>query len=648
MEETAHPLVESLKDYLRDKRMLLLLDNFEQVITAASLVADLQANCPELKILVTSRAPLRIRGEYEFFVPPLAAPNPNKMPILEKLLDYDAVALFVQRAQSIRTDFAVTNENARAVAEICHRLDGLPLALELAAARVRILSPETMLKRLESRLGLLTNGPRDLPARQRTLRDTIAWSYDLLDPDDRKLFTRLSVFVGGFSYEAAETICNAPRDIAPAILEGLSRLVERSLLRREDISDELRFRTLETIREFAFESLVASGESKVIKENHADFFLSFAEKAELELKGPEQAAWLIRLDSDHENLRAALRWSIENEPELSLRFGGALWWYWFFRGHLTEGRIWLTTILAHARSAPYKLRAKALSGAGVLAVAQDDFPAAQSSLNESLALYRELGDKEGTAFVLNYLGRIARDEGDFEEGYRLHEESLALYQELGNKPGIAMVLNNLGVAARNQGDYDKASTLHTQSLQLFRDLGDKRAIARSLINLGIIFERKGDYNAACKLLNESLSLSQELGEKVGISESQCLLGTVARKQGNHDSAGKLLGNSLALSLELGYKDVIAKCLEEFAGCACSQGQAERAARLFGTAEALREAARLPIPPAYRTDTQGDLATARHLLGEQRFIAEWSQGRAMTLENAITYALGAPENHRKSA
>lgn len=638
MEKGGQSIENTLKEFLGDKRILLLLDNFEQVIAAAPLAAELLRDCPLLKILVTSRAPLRIGGEHEFPVPPLTLPNPEQLPSMDMLLSYPAVTLFVQRAQAVRPDFVVDQENARAVAEICMRADGLPLALELAAVWIRIMTPQLMLKRMEKRLGLLTGGARDLPARQRTLRNTIAWSYDLLDPIAKKIFRRTSIFNGGFSLNAAEAVCISSPEVGVDILDILTKLTEASLLRCIGVEDETRFEMLETIREFAFESLGPSDEMKSLKERFVDFYLMFAERSERELRGPEQAAWLTRLELEHENLQTAVRWSLEDhEIDRSLRFCSAMWRSWSIRGHLTEGRMLLTKALGNPSSANHPLRAKVLLGAGALAAMQDD-PMADPLLHESLLLSRKLADEETTAFAMNSLGNVARDQGDFDEAKRLHTESLGIFQKLQDKWGIALVLNNLGVSARNQGDFQEAVKLHEQSLQLFRELGDKRYVARSLINLGIIFERKGDYDAARGLLNESLALSRELGEKTGITESLLFLGSVTRRLNDYEASHKLFAESLALSLDIGNREGIISCLEEFAGSACMKSEARRAAKLWGAAEALREATRIPIPPVYRAEREHDVSLARSTLGEQAFTDEWAQGRALTLAQAITFAL----------
>jgi predicted ATPase len=638
MEKAGEPIEYTLKQFLRDKQTLLLLDNFEHVILAASFAAELLHRCPRLKIIVTSREPLRVQGEYEFPVLPLAVPDLSQTSAAGEIMLYAAVALFVQRAQAIKADFCVTGQNARTVAEICSRVDGLPLALELAAARTRVLSLEGLLQRLQKRLEILTAGPRDLPGRQHTLRNTIAWSYDLLDEQNKILFRRLSVFAADFSFEAAEEICSNREDSAETMLDQLSRLVEKSLLLTEQTDNEIRFRMLETIREFAHEVLATSGESSHIQERFASYFLSLAQEAGSELMGPEQATMLIRLDREHDNLRAALRWSIENgDVERSLGLGSALWNFWHIRGHLSEGRMWLTKIIEKAGSTRTVTRARALMGAGALAKWQNDFPSASSLLKESLALSRELGDLEGTAFALNYMANVADDLGYFTEGRRLYEESLGIFRQLGHKWGEALVLNNLGVGARNQGDYDAATKLHKRSLELFTELHDKRRIAHSLINLGFVLERRREYDAASKTLSQSLSLFRELGGRVGIAECCFLSGSVARRKGDFETSRKLLAESLVTAHEIGYQEVIAGCFEESAASDRIEGNVKRAARLLAAAENIRKVNRIPIPPAYQTDYHRDLAFLKSTLGKE-FQTEWAKGRAMTLEQVVADVL----------
>ena len=639
IENPGKPIEQTLYDFLRTKRMLLLLDNFEQVIAAAPVVASLLSECPRLKILVTSREPLRVRGEHELALPPLAVPNLAHMPKFEELLLCAAVVLFAQRAQAVRPDFSVTAENAMIVAEICSRLDGLPLALELAAARARVLSPRAILLRLQNRLELLHAGARDLPTRQQTLRNTIAWSYDLLDDQDKRFFACLSVFSGSFSLKAAEEICGKSGHAPEDFLDQLTRLVEKSLLLSGQVEGETRFTMLATLREFAHESLVSSGASISMEERFADFYLALAEEAEHKLKGREQGDWLARLEHEHDNLRAALQWTIEHkELHLSLRFASSLWYFWYIRGYWTEGRLWLTRVLSLPGVDMDPLRAKALRAAGVLASAQDDFSAAQGYLNESLTSFREEGNHEEEALALNSLGLTMIEHGELLSGEEHLDQSLALMKHSRNKWGTALVLNNLGVCARAKGENDKAIEFHKQSLQLFRELEDKRHTARMLINLGINSSDKAMYDEAHRLLNESLSISRELGEKVGIAESLFCLGRVARSVQDYNTAQLNLSESLALSAELGYKEVIAQCLDELAGCALSRGNGECATRLFAASENIIQATKLQITPTHRASRENDIVATRTLLGTERFAVEWDKGRTMGDEEAVRYAL----------
>ena len=439
-------LVESLQSALRNKSLLLLLDNFEQVLPAAPLVADLLAAAPGIKILVTSRASLGLYGEHDLHVPPLQLPDPKHLPSLDRLSQYEAVRLFIERAQAAKEDFAVTNENAPAVAEICVRLDGLPLAIELAAARVRLLPPRALLQRLSSRLKLLTGGGRNLPARQQTLRGAIDWSYSLLNPAEQTLFARLAVFVGGRTVDAVEAICNAAGDLPIDPLDGVGSLLDKSLLRQEEGPDgEARLVMLETIHEYARERLDVSGEGAALRRQHLAYFLALAEQAEPELRGAAQVAWLHRLETEHENLRAALQWALgTGEAELAVRLASALAWFWEQRSYLSEGRQWLATALALPHAVAPAVRAKALVGAGLLAFRQGDYAHATSLSEASLARYRELGDQQGMAGALANLGTVATEHRDYARARALLEESLELSRTLEDDEGIARALNHLG------------------------------------------------------------------------------------------------------------------------------------------------------------------------------------------------------------
>ncbi len=514
-------LWDTVASYLKEKRLLLILDNFEQILPAAPPVADLLAGCPNFTALVTSRAVLHLRGEHEYEVPPLALPKLARATSAEALGQYAAVALFIQRAVAVRSDFRLTGGNAPAVAEICRRVDGLPLAIELAAARVRLLAPQALLDRLERRLPLLTGGARDLPARQQTLRNAIAWSYDLLAPAEQALFRRLGVFVGGFTLEAAEAVCQVEARLDT--LDSLGSLMEHSLLRSAEALDgEPRFGMLETIREYALEQLETSGEASEVRRRHAEFYLALAEHAEPRIRsGREQREWLARLEVEHDNLREALDRSLAaaSGVETALRLAGTLRWFWWTRGHLTEGRNWLERALAAGSGASASLRANALHGSGGLAWSQGAFDRSETLLAESLALRRGLGDRAGIASSLAGLAHIARDRRDYDRAVVLFEECLALYRELGDRAGIADAVGDLGHIASLKGEYARAASLYAESLATFRELGDEAGIAWSLHNQGELACSQGAHERAIVLLRESLVLRGKLGDRAGVADS---------------------------------------------------------------------------------------------------------------------------------
>ena len=618
----SQPLMERLKEYLRSKQLLLLLDNFEQVVDAAPLIAELLVAAAQLKVLVTSRAVLHLSGEREFPVPPLALPDRQHLPPLEMLSQYEAIALFIQRAQAVKPDFQLTTATAPAVAEICARLDGLPLAIEQAAARSKLFPPQALLARLRSRLTLLTGGTRDLPARQQTLRNTIDWSYALLDVDMQTLFARLAVFVGGFSLEAVEAVCNAAGDLPLDVLDGLALLVDQSLLRQTPGTDgEPRFMLLETIREYALERLELSGEAHVVRGRHARHYLGLAEAAEPQLLRAEQTVWLQRLEMDHDNLRGALAWcqTPAGDAEVGLRLAGALWRFWDTRSYLTEGLRWLEQMLAlcdlgvarehgladatdqaniQQRKARMAMRAKALRGAGGLAWSQGDYAQATTLLEESMELFRALEDTAGIASTQDHLGVIAQLQGDYVRSTTLLEESLALRRELGDTHGIAGALNNLGMVALCQGDYAQARPLVEEALALLRELGNERYIAIILNNLGIVALGQHDLVRASTCCMESLRLLRDLNNTYDIKD----------------------------------------CLVGLAGVASERGQAARAARLCGAIEALLESIGTVLERAERARHDRTIAAARAQLGDATFSAMWGEGRAMPLEQTIAYAL----------
>jgi predicted ATPase len=590
-EASDQPLHLLLQTTLKEKQLSLLVDNFEQVAPAATVVADLLTVCPRLKVLATSRTPLHVRAEHEFAVPPLAVPTRKRLPDLTTLSQYTAVALFIERAQAVKPDFQVTNANALAVADICARLDGLPLAIELAAARVKYFPPQTLLARLEQGLGVLAGGARDLPARQQTLRSTITWSYNLLDAPERQLFRRLAVFVGGWMLEAAEAVCTMGEATAPAadreadVLEGVPALADQNLVRSDEQADGgVRFGMLETIREYALERLAESGEWEAMRERHARFFFAMAERAEL--RGPRQREWVERLEIEYDNLRAALGWARERAEdreasrervELGLRACGVLWRFWQMRGYLSEGRRWLGDLLAPPAAAPAAVRAEALRGAGILALQQGDLTQAAQLCAESLALYSQIDDKVGCAGVLNSLGNAKREQGDHGVAIALYEQSLAFYRELQDKLGIAVVLNNLGLTAYRQGNLGRAARLYEESLTTRREVGDRQGIAYTLGRLGEVVCEQGDLYRAATLGEESLAICQDLGDKRESAAALTTLGTVAREQGDYARARALYEESLARYQEIEETWGIATVLRNLGQMALQQGENVRAA-----------------------------------------------------------------------
>ncbi len=633
-EMPGQPLLDTIKTYLRDKHQLLVLDNFEQVVAAAPLVSELLAAAPQLKIMITSRASLRIYGEYEAPVPPLALPDLG-CPQACLVAQSPAVTLFVERAQAVKPDFKLTEENAATIAEICIRLDGLPLPIELAAARAKCLSPQAMLPRLHNRLKLLTSGPKDLPVRHQALRAAIDWSYDLLSADEQLLFTRLGVFAGGCTVEAAEAICSAGEGSAEQVidvLDGLTSLVDKSMLRQEEgVDGEPRFVMLETIREYAQDRLVRSGQEPALQQLHAAYYLAFAEQAEPALRGAQQMLWLERLECDHNNLRAALSWTIAaGKPELTTRLCAGLWRFWHARGHMSEGRRWLETALVHAEGVTRAARAKALCGAGVLAFSQDDYYQAREYFAESLRLQRLVGDKERVAQVLTNLGLVAYWQGKYRDAVSLLEEALGLFRQIQDKYGMASALHYMGMAVLNEGDYERAAPLIEKSLGLFQELDHKIGIAMAMNFQGRSALFQGSYAKAATLLECSLELMQKLGNKPGIARSLTYLGRVALSRGEYEQAALLLEESLALFREVGDREGIATAMEGLAGLAGAQGDATRAAQLGGAAAALRREISAPPQPADRPYYEQMLASMRTQMDEGTFSKAWAAGQSMVL------------------
>ena len=651
---------EDLVEHLKGLRTLLILDNCEHLVErCADLTDTLLRNCPDLKILATSREPLRVAGESNFMVPSLSVPDPGLLPPTGELAGYEAVRLFVERARDVDAGFALTGQNAAAVGRLCRKLDGIPLAIELAAARVRVLTVEQISEKLEDPLRLLTTGSRTAAARHQTLRATLEWSYELLSKQERELLGNLSVFAGGWSLEAAEAV-GAGSGVEegrvsygqdsygrvsnpPPLLDLLSGLVDKSLVVAEaDGGGALRYRLLETVRQYATEKLAATGEENSVRQRHAMFFLELAERAEPELSGTEQVAWLDRLEAELSNFRVALGWFNGSARGLDhMRLAGSLWRFCYLRGYYEEGSRWLEEALAAGDSAPSPARAKAYLGAGALTFRRCEYERGREQLEEAVAIYRTLEDDRGVASASHMLGSIAGERGDYPRSEALHEESLALWRRLGDEAGEAQALNYLSYVAWLQEKHERARELGEETLARFRRLGDNEIIAWALINLGSSALYAGDHLRARTLLGESLALSREVGFMEGVPWSLNQLGVLAYREGDHGLATDLLRESLEGHQELGDRWRAASVLEALAEVMCAQGRLEPAACLFGAARAVREAISVPVPLCERADHEEGISTTRAKLGEAAFEAAFSEGQAMSPEQAIEYVPREP-------
>jgi predicted ATPase len=635
--------LDALKEHLRNslsKPMLLVLDNFEHLISAAPIVADLVSIEPNLKVLVSSREPLHLYGEHEFPVPPLSLPDTRSLSPVE-LPVYSAVALFVQRAAAVKPDFKLTEDNAAAVIEICVRLDGLPLAIELAAARVKFLPPSDLMTRLASRLSLLTGGSRDLPARQQTLRGAIDWSYDLLNESEQKLFRRLSVFIGGCTLEAVEAVCNTKSDLGFDLVDGMASMVDKSLMQQsEQAGNEPRFVMLETIREYALEKLAASAEVPSTRRAHAAYCVVLAEEGAGSVTDAESSEWLDRFEVEHDNFRAAIEWLIENEDaDWGLRLGLALFRFWEMREYLAEGRDRLGKLLnLGGAAAPTKARARALFAAGVLAGEQGDYTSADNFIRESLGIARGLKDEHGVGVSLNALAVHARDRGDVATSRSLFEESLTLWKESGDQLAVARALSNLANVVKLQGDYERARALYKDCLATFRELGDRTGIAWSLNNQGDVARDQGDAESAHSLYEQSLMTFRELGDRWGIAGSLADLGNLARDQTKFSLAQSLYQQSMRMFQELDHRRGVARLLECFACLAAAQSAPERALRLAGAAAALRQAVGAPLTPGDQVKLERLLEAARQALTNEAGSTAWLEGWVLPVGKAIEETL----------
>ena len=601
-ERPATPISQTLIEHLKDKRLLLLLDNCEHLLDACARLADaLVRQCPGVQILASSREALGIGGEQAYRVPSLSLPDPTQAHTPLSVAPFEAVRLFTERALLARADFQVTDQNASTLASICYRLDGIPLAIELAATRVRSLSVAEINRKLDERFRLLTGGSRTALPRQQTLRSLIDWSYDLLDDGERRLLQRLSVFAGGWTLEGAEQVTSDASVQDRCVADLLTSLCDKSLVVVEQSGGHYRYRLLETVRQYARERLLEGGDSATFRKRHRDYIVALAEAAAPKLRGPEQIEWLRRLESEHENLRAGLEWSLaEPGSREGLRLCGALQFFWIMRGHLFEGREWCARVLAKSGvDERTRERASVLNAAGLFAYRQSDYAAARSLHEESLTIRRQLGDKKGIGVSLGNLGLVAADEGDFASAQALHEESLAIARELGNRNGIVASIGNLGSVAQDRGDFSAARALFRESLAILRELGDRRGTAITLHRLAQLDGKLGAHSQAKALYRQSLKILSELGDK-----------------------GR-----------------IAYALQELAAVAAALGDPMRAARLWGAEERLRAEVGSPVPQHERPDYDREVAQARAALGDgPAFDHSWQEGCGLTLEQAITLAM----------
>ena len=625
-------VVEAIREHLQHSGpFLLVLDNFEQVLEAATLVSELLVASPSLKILVTSRSCLRIYGEQELPVAPLEQDS--------------AMQLFVQRATAVRPNFGMTAENASAIREICSRLDGLPLAIELAAARTKLLSPSAILDRLQSRLGLLTGGALDLPERQQTLRNTIDWSHELLTEAEQTLFRRFAVFVGGGTLEAAEAVCNTGRDLGLDLFDGLSSLVDKNLIQRVDGPQaESRFTMLETIREYALERLAASREEYATRRAHAAYCLVLAEEGNPELTPAERSGWLARCDLEIDNYRSALDWLLQaREVDWTLRLAMALFRFWDMREHLAEGRTRLENILELTNVGHQKERAKICIFLGALSTAQGDFAAAESFLQQSLTLYEAQADRRGIAASLNALGVSARDRGDSESARQYLERSLVCWRAASDLLSTARCLHNLANVVKVEGNYARAQSLLDEAIVFFEAQGDRSGAAWSINQAGDIARERGDFISARDFYERALKAFRAAGDRWGAARSLADLGSIHCEQRNFDAAETAYRGALELSSELEHRRGMARVLEGTACLAAARGQAKRALTLAGAAEHMRRLIGAPLPQAEQSKIDANLSSAWKSIDEKDGKAAWAEGSAMSLESAVLFSLREPSS-----
>jgi predicted ATPase/DNA-binding SARP family transcriptional activator len=638
-EQPGRNLTEILADALQRKSILIILDNCEHLVAAcADLTTALLRTCPNLRVLATSREALGVMGEITWRVPSLSVPDPQHLPPLDRFTEYEAVRLFIDRAAATTPKFAVTRSNAPAVAQVCHRLDGIPLAIELAAARVKVLEAEQIAARLDDRFGLLTGGSRTVLPRQQTLRAAMDWSYNLLSESERVLLQRLAVFAGGWTLEAAEAVCSRNSVEASAILDSLTQLVDKSLVAVETFGGGMRYRLLETVRQYAHEKLRETDDITIVSRRHRDYLLNLTEEGESKFWGPAERHWLDRLEAEHDNLRAVIAWSVEHEDdEAALRLVGALGWFWYRYGHWAEGRNWAESTLKRAPDAPPVVRLRGLRTAGDLAVAQGDTKEGILLYTEALRLARQLRDKREMGRSLHRLGHAMVIKGEWQQADAALKESVAVCRQSEDTWTTAAALRRWSTVALRRKDYAQARDRAAKGVALFRRIGYVRGISMAMRSLSYVAYHEQNYAEAGALLQESIALREQINDEESSSLGLVELGNLARRLGDHDRAVEYLTEALITQQKLGAKILIPETLESLAAVSASRGLMLRAARLFGAAAALRKTSGqggVFAPP----DHSELLEAVRAALPEPAFTGAWEFGGDMTLERAIEYAL----------
>lgn len=641
-EEGQRPLTDTLRDYLEDKDLLLILDNCEHIVEAcARLVDALLRSCPKMKILATSREALRIGGERIFPVLSLNTPDPQYLPQIDYLSQFDAVRLFIDRAVAVAPQFIVDNANAPVVAEICYRLDGIPLAIELAAARLGAMSADMILDRLDDRFRLLSKGDRSVLPRHQTLGAVIDWSYNLLSEDERTLFRRLGLFAGSWTLDAAEVLCCGEGIEACDILELLTSLVDKSLVQMDQSQMDFRYRMLENVRQYAGEKASATNEIEGIRSRYIDYYLTLAEEGEKKSYWGGESTGPKRLAADFDNFRVALTWAfedIESYGEAGLRLAGALWIVWWTFGYLNEGRDWLERAIREypTGGAP---RAKALNNLGCIAWQQGDYQDAYAYTGESILIYRDQvpEDKQGLANAIHIHGHVQFDQKDYSQARTTFEESLKIFRQIDDQINICTLVSDLGNVDYHEGNYQSAKTLYEECLAMARNRGDQSLVSVNLLRLGNIFRLEGDYQQAGELYEESLEILREMESYLELAGNLHRLGYIAQYRRDYQKAAELFAESLEMQQAMGNRQGIAECLEGLAGLSVLTGDLEQGVKLFAAVEELLSTIGAPLGPADRAEMERDLSIAKGQLNDEVFSTAWSEGAELSLDQAIILA-----------